>query len=52
MNYLIIYKKESFYTNWYDFENNYQKGMIVINLLLDQISFDGITFHEIIQDHL
>lgn len=52
MNYLIIYQGKAFYTNWYDYENNYVLGMIVINLFTVKISFDGKTWNEIEEDHL
>ncbi len=50
MTYLIIHNNEAFFTNWYDYENNYVPGMIVI--IGGKISFDGITFTKIPQDHL
>lgn len=52
MNYLIIYEGKAFYTNWYEHENHYQPGMIVINLLSHEFSDDGISFEPIEQDHL
>lgn len=53
MNYLILpYVGPPFYTNWYDFENNYVEGMTVFNLLLHRYTFDGQTWFDIEQDHL
>jgi len=52
MNYLIIYMNRAFYTNWFDAENNFMEGMIIVNQLTGKISFDGIEWNEITQDHL
>jgi len=52
MNYLIFYKGESFYTNWFDAENNYVEGMTVWNLLSHKFTTDGINWMDITQDHL
>lgn len=53
MNYLIIGKDfEPFLTNWYGFENNYNEGMTIFNLLASTYSTDGFTWKEIEIDHL
>ena len=52
MNYVIYYQGESFYTNWFDPENNFMDGMIVFNILTDQFTTDGKNWKEIKQDHL
>lgn len=52
MRYLIIHNKKSFYTNWYDFGNNYVEGMIVIQLHDERISFNGKDFTDIPYDNL
>ena len=52
MNYLIYYQGESFYTNWFDSENNYITGMIVWNLLSHTVTYNGKDWFEIKQDHL
>lgn len=58
MKYLIIYtdpgtgERRSFYTNWYQFENNYQDGMIVIDRTQHLISFDGEMWQDIEKDNL
>ncbi len=52
MNYLILRDGEAFYTNWFDYENNYNDGMVVFNLLTDTYTTDGINWKEIEQDHL
>lgn len=52
MNYLILIEGEAFYTNWYDFENNYVPGMVVFNLLTHQYTTDGAFWEDIEQDHL
>ena len=52
MNYLIIQKESAFFTNWYDYENNYSSGMIVINLLKGEVTFNGVEWQNITQDHL
>jgi len=51
MNYLIYYKGESFYTNWFDIDNNYVEGMIVFDLRR-HTCYDGEGLIEIKQDHL
>lgn len=53
MNYLIPQEgHEPFLTNWYDYENNYNEGMVIYNLLSGTYSTDGITFKEIQEDYL
>jgi hypothetical protein len=52
MNYLITGSGEPFYTNWFDFENNYVPGMVVFNLLTCQHTFDGVTWEDTQEDHL
>ena len=52
MQYLIIHREERYYTDWYSYENNYIKGMIVIDLMNDKISIDGETWIKIQYDHL
>lgn len=53
MQYLIITsEKESFFTKWFDFENNYQEGMIIVDFINLLISYDGETWDEIKEDHL
>lgn len=56
MNYLIILPADdySFFTNWYDYENNWipDIGMIVVNVNANKITFDGINWTEIKQDEL
>lgn len=45
MRYLIIIDKESFYTDVYEYNNCYMKGMIVIDFDYQMISFDGINWN-------
>jgi hypothetical protein len=53
MNYLIITSHgDPFYTNWYDYDNNYAPGMIVFNLLTCKHTHDGINWIDTTQDHL
>ena len=52
MKYLIIYEQAAFYTNWYDYENHYEQGMIIIDRACDMITYDGENWHEIEDDHL
>ena len=54
MRYLIIFKnKTAFYTKWYEYDNHYSDEMTcVVDRLKDLISFDGITWIEIEDDHL
>ena len=52
MNYLIVYNGEAFYTNWFDKENNYVKGMVVVNLLSHQYTINGGDWFEVQEDSL
>ena len=47
----IIHENKVFYTNYFDVENLYIEGMIVINNLNDTF-FDGKNWQEIEEDHL
>lgn len=52
--YLVFDKmgNSCFYTNYYDYENNYIEGSVVFNLLQNTFTTDGITWEEIEEDHL
>lgn len=54
MKHLLIYPKtkSAFLTNWYEYENTYIDGMIVIDTRKGTISFDGINFEDIKEDSL
>lgn len=52
MKWLIIHNEKAFYTNWYDYVNNYVDGMIVIDNINHQYSTDGRNFYDIEEDHL
>lgn len=52
MEYIIIHKGKVNYTNWYNFDNNYVPGMIVINFLSDEFTTDGKVWEKIEEDHL
>lgn len=53
MNYLVIPKTgPAFYTNWYDYENNYVEGMTIIDLYAHKISNDGKKWEAIEEDSL
>lgn len=52
MKYLIIVDKEAFLTNWYEYENNYSAGMIVVDADKHLVTFDGINWKQIEEDHL
>ena len=58
MQYLIIHidfntgKPSSFYSDRYDYENNYEAGMIIVNNSSNKITFDGETWEDIEYDHL
>jgi len=47
-------KKSAFYTEWYDYNNNYstENSMIVIDLSKDLITYDGQKWEKIEYDHL
>lgn len=51
--YLIIQNDiPPFYTNYYEYDNHYQKGMTVINLLANKYTNNGIDWFNINEDHL
>ena len=50
-NFTIIHENKVFYTNYFDFENLYVDGMIVIDNI-NNIFFDGKSWQEIEEDHL
>lgn len=53
MRYLITHpENEPFITEWYDYENNYEKGMVIYDLVKFYFTTDGKTWKEINQDHL
>lgn len=52
MRYLIIYNGTASYTQWFETENNYCEGMIVIDFVKDVVTFDGKTWKEIEEDNL
>jgi hypothetical protein len=47
----IIHENKVFYSNYFDVENLYVRGMIVINNINDTF-FDGKNWQEIEEDHL
>ena len=51
MRYLIIHKGKVFYTSWFDVENFFAPGMIVIDLAIDRY-FVGGGWIEIEEDSL
>lgn len=52
MRYLIYFDGNAFYTNWYDYENNYTDGLIVFDLETDKFTSNGKDWEEIEEDHL
>lgn len=50
MKYLIIHWNNAFYTEWYDYENNYVEGMIIVKGY--EISYNGKDFELIEFDNL
>ncbi len=53
MKYLItVPGEEPFLTIWFDFENDFQDGMVVYDLFKHTYSTDGINFKEIEFDRL
>lgn len=53
MQYLIItVEKELFFTKWFDVENNYQEGMIVVDFATLMVTRDGKKWETIETDHL
>lgn len=57
MTYLIYYKDDKgkpvcFSTNWFQFENHYRPGMVVVNQMSNTWTGDGVNWKPIEQDHL
>ncbi len=58
MKYLIIYtdpttgEQGAFFTHWYQYENHYQPGMVVVDRTQGLITFDGETWQDIEEDSL
>ena len=55
MKYIIVCKDNTaFYTNWYDYENNWNADTIycVLDVYCDKVTFDGKKWGEIDEDHL
>lgn len=58
MKYLIIVQDQvtgnptAFYTNWYQYENHYVHGMIVVDRTQHLITYDGETWDDIEEDNL
>lgn len=52
MQYLILTPEKSFITKWYDYENFYQEGMVVFDLINYLVTRDGKNWEEIEFDHL
>lgn len=58
MKYLVIYTDQTtgeqgaFFTHWFQAENHYQPGMIVIDRTSRLITFDGETWQDIEEDSL
>ena len=50
MNYLIIHDGVPFYTNWFDTDNNFVDGMVVINLIRGMYTKNGYHWFEIEED--
>lgn len=52
MRWIVIYQNQAFLTDWYSYENVYQEGMTVINTATRSITFNGLDWFEITEDHL
>lgn len=58
MKYLIIHtdpttgEQCAFFTHWYQYENHFQPGMIVVDRTQGLITFDGETWQDIEEDSL
>jgi hypothetical protein len=52
MRYLIVSDQEVFYTEWFESENNFVDGMIVIDLATDKYMIEEGLWREIQEDHL
>lgn len=53
MSYLIITPDHhAFLTNWFDVDNHYSPGMIVIKLWAQVYTADGVTWQELKEDSL
>jgi len=52
MRYLVIINNEVFYTEWFDEENFFSEGMIIIDLATDQYMRMPGKWRSITEDHL
>lgn len=54
MRYLIVFKDggDPFYTQWFQYENHFIKGMIVFDFSENKWTDDGVSWQEIKIDHL
>lgn len=58
MKYLVTYiengMKKAFYTNWFDFENNFnpEAGMVVFDLVNHKYIVNSLGWNDIDEDHL
>lgn len=52
MRYIIINNGLVSYTKWFEAENHFIDGMIIIDLVEDKFTTDGITWQNIEFDHL
>ena len=52
MNYTVIYDGKVFHTKWFEPENNWVPGMIVIDRAASKYTTDGVLWVEIPEDHL
>lgn len=52
--YLIVFNdlKEPFYTKWFDYDNNWEEGMTVIDLRNDHWTRNGVDWMPVETDHL
>lgn len=50
--YLILYDSKSFYTDWYEYENNYSKGTIIVDFYTHKVTFNGVDWVDIEDDNL
>lgn len=53
MRYLVVTENEEpFFSNWFQPENHFVKGMKVFDILLSKYTVNGIDWNEIQIDHL
>ena len=47
MRYLVIFRKDTFFTNWYSYGLHYIDGMWIVDLSEKLVTYDGVNWEQI-----